>query len=361
MKDGQLPQTPFSQKKKQELDAYLLSALSEYQTNYQQVKIADDVFVYLRTFLVSGKSVRGLLILELLELMGKGNDPDFLAIAAAVELVHAGLLIQDDFMDNDQQRRGMPSLYYTYQTQAKQQQLSNQELYGISLATCVGDLCFFMAFDQLAKLKKHKALATDITGFLSQEYMVVGFAQMRDTHLGYVDDIKDISEIIDVYRGKTARYTFSMPLGLAGRMAELPPRTIQLLEQIGEEIGIVFQIRDDYISLFSATKTSGKPIGSDVAENKKTLYRHLLLEAIHNSKDTRYAAIPKLFGNKKISNQEIKLIQTAIIELGVEAQISELSETHFQKLEQLIGEIQLSQPITNFLKQVANFVHTRIH
>jgi geranylgeranyl pyrophosphate synthase len=106
---------------------------------------------------------------------------------------------------------------------------------------------------------------------ISRECASVCLGQMQDVALGNSADIPSEADVLSVYRYKTARYTFSLPLMLGAILAGVPEKEITILEKTGESIGLLFQMQDDMLNLFGTVKETGKPVGSDLREGKKTL------------------------------------------------------------------------------------------
>lgn len=335
------------------VDDYVHELISEASTAYEQHPWSASAFSHLEAFLKRGKGVRGSLILALTKLEKNEYSQDAVRLAALVELVHAGLLIQDDFMDGDRLRRGQPTLYSQYEDEARSEKLREPELYGISLATCVSDICFFAAFGELSKLDLPKETLSALSQFISKEYMHVGFAQMSDTAAGYSESELSEEQIAQIYLYKTARYTFSLPFGIAALSLGFAAPPFDQLIAIGEEIGIIFQIRDDYLNLFGDPTKTGKPIGSDVVENKQTLYRLQFLKANEDSELASY------FGKKDLSPNELSKLQAALETSGTLSAIEGLTEKHHARALELIDAATLSQTLKTFLIGLLDFVKNR--
>jgi geranylgeranyl diphosphate synthase type I len=352
--------TSFLKEYKPTIDRYLQQLLDSHRQEYAQHFWAKDVFDYLQKFSTKGKSVRSALLFELAKRLDNDSDPNnLMPLAAMVELIHSGLLIQDDFMDNDTQRRGMDSLYYKYQQYAEKHDLHNQHLFGISLSTCVSDICFFIAFGQLAALQIPAKTMSRIHRFIHKEYVHVGLAQMTDAHFGYLHNGSTLADIETVNMFKTARYTFSLPFGLVALYLGLPARQQKTLELAGEKIGILFQIRDDYLSLFGDSTVTGKPLGSDIIEDKKTIYRHLLFKALEKADQKKRMQLKAIFGKKKLTKKEIQLVQKAIIQFGVEKEIANNTQKYQKELRELLQKSSLDSKVNTFLLALCEFVTTR--
>lgn len=235
---------------KREVDAFLSSFLASKRKEFARVNgWGTDALQKIQAIASEGKAIRGSLVLLTHDLLdGKVKD-DALRVAAAYELIQTGLLIHDDIMDHDALRRGKPALHTQYKSEA--------------LAMCVGDILFFLAHELLATLVSPKEVSTAIQTLSNQIFEEVGIAQMQDMSLSHSEDIPAKEEIISLYRFKTARYTFALPMMAGAILAHADPLTVDLLEKLGENMGILFQIRNDE-----------KGIAGDTRENKKTLARY---------------------------------------------------------------------------------------
>lgn len=176
-----------------------------------------DAVERLLPFVTAGKTIRGSLVLYSYSLFQKSSSELVVNSAAALELYHSGFLIHDDIMDGDTERRGKPSLHVQYQSDA--------------LAMCAGDLCIFLGY---------QLLPSQVQKYVSEELAVVTIAQMHD-----VIGVKTQQERLSLYKYKTARYSFSVPLSVGAQLAVAPDETIIQLETLGEALGILYQMRDD--------------------------------------------------------------------------------------------------------------------
>lgn len=258
---------------------------------------------------------------------------------AALELFQSGLLAHDDIMDRDRLRRGKASLHVSYEEELRQGGYSEPEHYGEALAICLGDLAFFCAFDFLTET----GLAADIQNRLvakaAKELSLVGLAQMRDVANGALrpkakasfDCNSSLTEvacssepgedaIMALYRYKTARYTFSLPLAMGAIVARAKTEECKLLESIGEKLGIIFQIKDDELGIFADEKVLGKPSGTDIIENKRTLYRFFLFK---KADPDLLLELNTIFGKKNLSEAKLKLVRDNIEKLGVRSLLAD--------------------------------------
>jgi geranylgeranyl diphosphate synthase, type I len=283
----------------------------------------------LETYASSGKMIRGILVrlgYELCAAEGsEGMDEALARAGAAMELLQAGLLIHDDIMDRDTMRRGGATVHSQYERDAQAERANDPAHHGVSLGVCAGDVAFFMGFHVLATLPvppSQARRAQGVAAFSAEELMRVGIAQMQDVRSGAggMGSDPDPPQILRVYRYKTGRYTFSLPLAIGAMLAGAGKAQIDALDQAGENLGVVFQIKDDELGIFGDPALSGKRADSDVREDKKTLLRHFLFEA---ADDALRARLGKIFGARDPGEEGMRVVREAMEQTGARAKVQD--------------------------------------
>ncbi|MDY7028630.1 MAG: polyprenyl synthetase family protein [Spirochaetota bacterium] len=256
------------------------------------------------------------------------------AVGAVMELFQSGFLIHDDIMDRDEKRRGIQSIFAQYGRMAAEAGIDDSYHTGESLGICAGDIAFFMAFEILA------GLGTDagnrLTGLCAREISYVGVAQMMDVYWGQTPAAVKEADIIALYRYKTGRYTFSLPLICGAVLAGASEVQSDALEKIGELLGVVFQLKDDELGLFGDEQQLGKPIGSDLKEGKKTPFFIRLMDRA--SADQR-EKLSGLIGNEKISADDVKYVRGLVESSGIREEIGRLCEEYAEQSRSTIAGI----------------------
>ena len=232
----------------------------------------------IRTFTLGGKMIRGSLVLLGQQLYDAQSswDHSSLGAAGAMELVQSFLLIHDDIMDRDILRRGMPSVHMQFAQDALNQEPSlgsaDSLRIGEALGICTGDIGSFLANQILLSSVSDPGLCLQLVRILNSELVQVGQGQLMDVQWSFRSDFPTPEEILRIYVMKTGRYTFSLPLLLGSTISGAPEAELSRLGRIGELLGILFQIRDDEIGLRGDPRLTGKPLGSDIREGKKTIF-----------------------------------------------------------------------------------------
>ena len=238
-----------------------------------------------------GKKIRSTIIFDTGKML---NVPQkkLLNICAAVECIHSYSLIHDDLpcMDNDDIRRGKPSTH---------------KKFGEATAVLAGNSLLTLAFEIIADKKYSLSLKqkNKIINLLANCSGHTGIAGGQELDLKYEKRRKKLSQIISMQRKKTGKL-FSFCLQSVAIIGGRRSKERVLLGNIGEDIGLLFQLKDDFLDIKGSKKLVGKPIQKDKKKGKSTLinlmgYRNsykyaeklkkkILLKLIKHGKNAQY-------------------------------------------------------------------------
>ena len=197
--------------------------------------------------LAGGKRFRPMMALLASEFGERSQSPEVVKAATAVEMVHVATLYHDDVMDEAERRRGVDSANFRWTN---------------SVAILAGDALLAHASRLMSQLDTH-TVAHFAETF---EELVTG--QMRET-IG-AGEANAVEHYTAVIREKTAVLIASAGY-LGAYHAGAGPEQCEALRQIGAAVGMIFQIVDDIIDIFSASEESGKTRGTDLREGVFTL------------------------------------------------------------------------------------------
>jgi geranylgeranyl diphosphate synthase type I len=345
----------FATDAKPQIKTHLLSYLETHSILSTMHPWGKDVQQRLSDVVTQGKMIRGILVLLGYRLFG-GTEATAVPVASALELFHTSLLIHDDIMDQDSLRRGMKTISAQYQEHAATNTMIDPKRTGESLGICAGDLGFFLGFELVNTLDTTPELKQKLLKIISNELILVGLGQMQDIALGAKTAMPTEEEILTVYRYKTARYTFSLPLMLGALLAGADTKQLHLLELAGEALGLIFQIKDDELGIFGDEKMTGKPIGSDIREGKKTLYR-LYLETTADTHTKQH--LSTLFGKKHLTDEDLTLIRTRINEKKIPEKITSRVQSLAADFHSACRELEIAEPQKKLLDSLYFFITKR--
>ena len=205
-----------------------------------------------------GKKIRSTLIFDTGKLFNL-NEKKLINICAAVECIHSYSLIHDDLpcMDNDSMRRG---------------KLSAHKKYGEATAVLAGNSLLTLAFEIISDKKNLLTLKqkNKIINLLSNCSGHTGIAGGQELDLKFENKTKKLDEIIDMQRKKTGKL-FNFCLQSAAIVANKNKKEMYKLGKLGEDIGLLFQLSDDFLDLKGSKKLVGKPLKKDKKKGKSTL------------------------------------------------------------------------------------------
>jgi geranylgeranyl diphosphate synthase type I len=223
-------------------------------------------------------------------------DPDsgMLRLFSALELLHACALVHDDVIDASATRRGKPTTHMKFaELHRSRRWRGPADQFGISAAILIGDLALVWADDIVggaelgadARRRVQRVWADIRTEVLGGQYLdIVAEATGADS----------IASAMAVNTYKTASYTVSRPLQLGAAAAADRPEVQELFHELGTDLGVAFQLRDDVLGVFGDPAVTGKPSGDDLRSGKRTV---LLAEAVELADNSDPAAARLLRGS----------------------------------------------------------------
>ena len=289
----------------------LLADLDEFLSRKRERLAAlrpwgSDVLSRLAEFSRKGKLLRGGLVCLGYEMTGRRLSRAAVRAGTALELMQSALLIHDDIMDLDAFRRGAPALHRQYAEMGERESVVDPDHFGISMGICAGEIAIFLAFEALAGLPGPGRLPTEAQKLFASEFGLVGLGQMRDIQTGSSARLIKTREALDLYRFKTARYSFALPLALGWLLGGGPRSVRPKLERLGEALGLIFQLKDDELDLFGDEAVLGKPVGSDIRQGKKTL---LYLRLVEKAGRAERRLLAGLFGRPGLSAEDLEVVR----------------------------------------------------
>lgn len=199
-----------------------------------------------------------------------------LLLFSSLELLHACALVHDDVIDASATRRGSPTTHRKFaELHRDRGWRGSADQFGISAAILLGDLALVWADDIVA--------GADLPPDARQRVRRV-WSDIRTEVLGgqYLDivaeasGVESIASAMTVNTYKTASYTVVRPLQLGAAAAADRPDIHALFAELGTDLGLAFQLRDDVLGVFGDPAVTGKPSGDDLRSGKRTV---LLAEA----------------------------------------------------------------------------------
>lgn len=351
---------------KQYLQDYL-SLSSPLFDAYLQRKIKDASKIgkipvdLLKRFLETarrGKKIRGALTILGYEACGGHDKEAILDASLSIELLHAGLLVHDDFIDEDKLRRGLPSLHEQFAKLGKEIKVkSDFDHYGEAMAVTAGDTAFYLAWEALldSAFPPEKLVAA---GKVLAAYVVrTTYGQGMDITNTPLTSLNQ-DHLLSVLRLKSAEYTSILPLLLGATLAgESKQEKLKALESYGLAFGWAFQIQDDILGMFGSEEKVGKPIGSDLREGKNTL---LMLHLHQHGTPAQKAFQKKVLGNKHITAKDVEKMRQILLDAGSYQYVLDLGWKYVAKGKKQISLITTDDKLQDILKSLIIYMMERV-
>jgi len=278
---------------------------------------------------IKGKRVRPVLCLMSNELFGPLMDDAYFA-AFAIELFHNFTLVHDDIMDHAPLRRGQPTVH---------------EKFDSSTALLAGDVMLVKAYEYLNKINV-KTLPSVLLLFNETAAKVCEGQQMdMDFESSEHVALQDYEKMIALKTSVLLAASMQMGALLGG--AGLGNQ--QNLYEVGKNLGMAFQVQDDYLDAFGDPQKFGKKIGGDILANKKTF---LWLKAMQDAPDLKKKVLKDAAADT--SEEKIQKVITVYKECSVDEWAMELKQKYFSKALAHLDEVAV---VSQRKKALINLAH----
>lgn len=290
---------------------------------------ADEYFLGL-----GGKRVRPVMCLMGNELFDDIN-PDSWHVATAIELFHNFTLIHDDIMDKAPLRRGQPTVHAKF---------------GEPTALLAGDVMLVVAYDNLNRIKI--TYLQKIIRLFNKTAKEVCEGQQMD-----MDFEKEQSVGLDNYIrmiGLKTSVLLAASLQMGAILGGASAGNQQHIYAFGHNLGIAFQVQDDYLDAFGDPAKFGKQVGGDIVSNKKTF---LMIKAMESCSGNQLKELKRLMQE----NPGDKVEKTLAIfrECGVDKWAFDLKDQYLNAALQHLEEMAVLSTRKEPLKQLAHFLVKR--
>ncbi|WP_269302638.1 polyprenyl synthetase family protein [Aeromicrobium sp. HA] len=198
---------------------------------------------------------------------GAPSDERIAAAGAAFEWLQGSALVHDDLMDGSDTRRGRPSVHRDFEARhVAAGGHGEAHEYGARVAILVGDLMLSWADEHLRRAEPD-ARAARLWDACKSEVVSGQFLDV----LAQTRDRLDVASAMHVIRFKSAKYTIERPLHVGAALAGGDDDLLGRLTEVALPLGEAFQLRDDVLGVFGDPADTGKPIGDDLREGKRTV------------------------------------------------------------------------------------------
>ena len=282
---------------------------------------------------MGGKRIRPVLMLLGYNLFKE--DPErILMNAVALETYHNYTLLHDDLMDNADVRRGKPTVHKKWND---------------NTAILSGDSMLVMAYQRMmTECPKDKL--SDVLNLFTETALEIGEGQQYDMDFETRLDVKE-DEYIEMIRLKT-----SVLLACAIKMGAILAGASQAdqdnLYKFGEQIGLAFQLQDDYLDVYGDEKVFGKAIGGDITSNKKT---YMLINAFEKADNAQRAELTKWIEAKTFDRKEkVAAVTHLYNEIGIDKLAKQKIASYFDSARKYLDAVNVAEERKSELRMYAD-------
>lgn len=280
---------------------------------------------------MGGKRIRPTLMLLAYNLY-KENPEDILMNACALETYHNYTLLHDDLMDNADMRRG---------------HLTVHKKWNDNTAILSGDSMLVLAFQRMMQCDtKH---LKDILDLFTVTALEIGEGQQYDMEFETRNDVKE-EEYIEMIRLKTS-VLLACALKIGAILADASAEDADNLYKFGEQIGLAFQLQDDYLDVYGDSKVFGKEIGGDITSNKKT---YMLINAFNKANAAQREELTRWVSARDFDrNEKVDAVTRLYNEIGIDQLAQDKIAYYFAQSKKYLDAVNVPEEKKEELRKYA--------
>ena len=278
-----------------------------------------------------GKRIRPILMMLAYELY-KDHPEDIILPAVGLETYHNYTLLHDDLMDNADMRRGNQTVHKKWDA---------------NTAILSGDSMLVLAYRCMQQVSDNKL--RPVLETFTETALQVGEGQQYDMDFEKRNDVSE-EEYIEMIRLKTS-VLLACALKMGALLADAPKEDTVNLYKFGEQMGLAFQLQDDYLDVYGDPKVFGKAVGGDITSNKKT---YMLINAFNRANAHQREELIRWTTAKEFDKQEKILAVTQLYnEMNIGRLAQEKIACFFEQSRGYLDAVQVPEQRKGHLREFA--------
>ena len=278
-----------------------------------------------------GKRIRPILMMLAYELY-KDHPEDIILPAVGLETYHNYTLLHDDLMDNADMRRGNQTVHKKWDA---------------NTAILSGDSMLVLAYRCMQQVSDNKL--RPVLETFTETALQVGEGQQYDMDFEKRNDVSE-EEYIEMIRLKTS-VLLACALKMGALLADAPKEDTDNLYKFGEQMGLAFQLQDDYLDVYGDPKVFGKAVGGDITSNKKT---YMLINAFNRANTHQREELIRWTTAKEFDKQEKILAVTQLYnEMNIDRLAQEKIACFFEQIRGYLDAVQVPEERKAYLREFA--------
>lgn len=272
-----------------------------------------------------------------------------LAACAALEVLQSYLLIHDDWMDGDEERRGGPAAHVLLRRELGARGAGEAGIHlSASLAVLSGDLGCALANDLFLESARLSPRGLDA--------MVVFVRVQRDVVFGQTLDLLGSADVARMHALKTGSYTVEGPLVLGALLAGADEVQLRSFREVAIPLGEAFQIKDDLLGTFGDSAKTGKPAGNDLRVGK---HNAVVEDCLAHGGSAARAALERVLGRPDATERDVAACIAALVEDGVPARVATRLSSLIRATEEMVARAPISALGASRIVQLARLIASR--
>lgn len=270
---------------------------------------------------MGGKRIRPVLMLLSYNLF-KEDPETILMPACALETYHNYTLLHDDLMDNADLRRGHATVH---------------KKWNANTAILSGDSMLVLAYQRMQQCSSDKM--AEVLALFTETALEIGEGQEYDMAFEHRDDVSE-EEYIEMIRLKTS-VLLACALKIGAILAGASKEDADNLYRFGEQIGLAFQLQDDFLDVYGDTRVFGKAIGGDITFNKKTF---MLINALNHANEEQRRQLESWIGATKFDRDEkVAAVTRLYNEIGIDRMAQDKIAYYFEQSRKYLQAVSVDE------------------
>ena len=283
-----------------------------------------------------GKRLRPLLVLMATNLFKEDITPA-IQPALGIEMYHNFTLLHDDVMDKAPERRGRATVHVKWDD---------------NTAILSGDAMQALAYQLIAETPAY--CLKEVIDVFNTTNIEIDEGQQLDMDFENRTDVTE-EEYIEMIRLKTS-VLLACAVKIGAILADATPEDADTLYKFAEQLGLAFQLQDDFLDVYGDTKVFGKAIGGDITSNKKT---YMLINACNRANAAQQAELLNWIGLKDFdAHEKIAAVTRLYNEIGIDRLALQKIEEYFAESRKYLDKLNVPEERKSELrKYVANMMN----
>jgi len=315
--------------------------VEEYLDVYSKRELVDPPGLFGPcTYLLNlpAKRIRPALVLLSHELFSDEFPASYMDAALSVELLHNSTLAHDDIMDESPLRRGYPTVHTKWD---------------LTTGILCGNVLLVKSFQAFEGLPP--SIMQQCMKHFSQMAIEIHIGQQYDIEFESRSDVT-IPEYIEMIKFKTS-VLLACAMKLGALLADAPEKDAQNIYDFGLNLGIAFQIQDDFLDLWGEQAKVGKRLGGDIYDNKKTI---LYLKALELANSEQREELLRQFSIREEKPEKLAIVKSIFEDLQIDQFAKEEMKKYKDNALDFLAAVETSRP-KGTLELLSDYLIKRAH